>query len=169
MVDQTIPTTTDTAARGNSTFTFTTTDPTVEPATDLTAEVEKWKALSRKHEEQAKANVEAAQRLQVLEDANKSEAERQAETVKLMELQRDEALTEAARLRAAVKYGLTDDDLELLGSGNPDEFEARASKLAARLASVGQPRKPGPDPTQGIAVDPNTSTAAQFAAAISGL
>lgn len=166
MPDQTdTATTADTANTGSDDAT----DTGTEAVQDLGAEVEKWKALSRKHEEQAKANVEAAQRLAQLEDANKSELERQAEALTRTQQERDAALTEAARLRAAVKHGLSDDDLDLLGTGTPDEIEARASKLAARLAASGSPRRPGPDPTQGTAADPNTSTAAQFAAAIQGL
>lgn len=155
----------ETADEGNDT----TADEPVEAVQDLAAEVEKWRSLSRLNEKQAKANAEAAVRLKELEDANKSDLERQAETLTTVERERDAAIAEAARLRAAVKHGLSDDDLDLLGTGTPDEIEARASKLAARLAASGQPRKPGPDPTQGTAADPTTSTAAQFAAAISGL
>jgi hypothetical protein len=155
----------DTAEPGNDA----TTDTDDGAVQDLAAEIEKWKSLSHRHEQHAKNNAEAALRLKKLEDANKSEVERQAETLAFVERERDAALVETARLRAAVKHGLSDDDLDLLGTGSPDEIEARASKLAARLAASGQPRKPGPDPTQGTAADPNTSTAAQFAAAISGL
>ncbi len=45
-------------------------------APDLTAEVEKWKSLARKHEGSAKANADAAKRLAEIEDANRSETEK---------------------------------------------------------------------------------------------
>ncbi len=45
-------------------------------APDLTAEVEKWKALARKHEQKAKDLAPAAQRLAELEQASQSETER---------------------------------------------------------------------------------------------
>ena len=163
MADPTAPA--DTADQGSDTTTDAPADGAVQ---DFAAEAEKWKSLSRKHEEQAKANADAAARLRKLEDANKSEVERQAEAVSLLTQERDAAIGEAARLRAAVKHGLSDEDLELIGNGTPDEIEFRAARLAARLAAQGQPRKPGKDPTQGTATDPNTSNAAQFAAAIQG-
>lgn len=159
-------TTADTADTGEEPST---TESEPEAAEDLNAQVEKWKALSRKHEDQAKANADAAERLRQFEDADKTEQQRQAERLTAIERERDTALADVARFRAAVKHGLTDADLELLGPGTPDEIEDRASKLAARLNKSGQPRKPGPDPTQGTAADANTSTAQQFAAAISGL
>ncbi len=43
---------------------------------DLTAEVEKWKALARKHEDKAKELAPAAKRLAELEQASQSETER---------------------------------------------------------------------------------------------
>ncbi len=43
---------------------------------DLTAEVEKWKALARKHEDRAKELAPAAKRLAELEQASQSETER---------------------------------------------------------------------------------------------
>jgi hypothetical protein len=43
---------------------------------DLTAEVEKWKALARKHETTAKSNADAAKRLAEIEAANASDLEK---------------------------------------------------------------------------------------------
>lgn len=44
--------------------------------TDQAAEIEKWKALARKHEDRAKANADAAKRLADLEAANLSEKDK---------------------------------------------------------------------------------------------
>lgn len=115
----------------------TSTETTTETETvDWKAEAERWKALSRKNEEQAKANSVAAKRLKEIEDANKTEQEKLAEA--LEEARKDATTTrsELARLKAAVRYGLAEDDLDLLGDGDPEEIEQRAEKLAARLAAT---------------------------------
>lgn len=49
---------------------------------DLAAEVEKWKNLSRKHEERAKANANAAKELNELRQSTLSETERAIELAK---------------------------------------------------------------------------------------
>ncbi len=49
---------------------------------DLSSEVEKWKALSRKNEAQAKANAQAAKELESLKQASLTEQERLIETTK---------------------------------------------------------------------------------------
>lgn len=51
------------------------TEPPPAPSTD-TAEVEKWKALSRKHEARATENAKAAERLAEIEAAQQTEAEK---------------------------------------------------------------------------------------------
>lgn len=106
-----------------------------EPETDPAEELAKWKALARKNEEQAKKNSEAARKLQELEDAQKSEQQKLAEALDAAKAEGSSARSEAARLRAAIKHGLTEDDLDLLGDGTPDEIEARAERLAARISS----------------------------------
>lgn len=49
---------------------------------DLSSEVEKWKALSRKNEAQAKANAQAAKELETLKQASLSDQERLIEATK---------------------------------------------------------------------------------------
>lgn len=50
--------------------------PPAEPTTDLQAEVDKWKALARKHEDRAKANADAQRDLDQLRQQVESEQER---------------------------------------------------------------------------------------------
>lgn len=117
------------------------------------------------------ANKEAEKlRLKVkeYEDRDKTEAERAADAVAQITAERDEAVTSLARLQAALDHGLSTDDLDLLGSGTPEEIQARAKRLASRLAQSGAPRKPQPDPSQGRRTPSGTSTADQFAAALEG-
>ena len=75
--------------------------PEQQPETDLAKEVEKWKALSRKNQERATANSEAAKKLAEIEDANKTEQEKLiAEAVKAT---RGEVLSEVGQKLAAAK------------------------------------------------------------------
>lgn len=62
-----------------------------ETAPDLTAEVDKWKALARKNEERAKANASAQAELDKLREATATEQE------KAIAQARREASTEAAK------------------------------------------------------------------------
>ena len=52
------------------------------PEKDLKAELEKWKAMSRKTEAQAKANAEAAKELEALKKASLSDQERLIESTR---------------------------------------------------------------------------------------
>lgn len=95
-----------------------------------------WEAEARKWEKRAKANHDAAKRLDKLERANESDAQR-------LERERDEArqnaessTSELARLRAAMRYGLAEDDLDLLGTGTAEEIDERAKRLADRLGAA---------------------------------
>lgn len=124
---------------------------------DWKAEAEKWKSHSRKNEEKAKANADAAAKLREIEDANKSEQEKLAEALEAARNDANTTKAELARMRAAVKYGLSEDDLELLGSGDADEIETRAEKLAARLAASTKPE--GSRPVTGLGKTPDESNA----------
>lgn len=95
-----------------------------------------WKTEARKWEKRAKANDDAAKRLAEIERANESEHQK-------LERERDEARSNAetstaelARMRAAMRYGLAEDDLDLLGTGTPEQIDERAKRLADRLGSA---------------------------------
>lgn len=98
---------------------------------------------SKKNEIRAKENADKARRFDELEEANKSEQQKLADAAELARKEAAETATELAKLRAAVKHGLTDDDLELLGTGTPEEIESRAERLASRLKSAA-PAPPSP-------------------------
>ena len=80
---------------------------------------------------------------------------------------RDAATSETARLRAAIKYGLAEDDLDLLGDGTPEQIEARAKRLSERAggsapgsstSSSGRPveqLRGGSNPSGGDEPDPD--------------
>lgn len=112
---------------------------------DWQAEAEKWKTFARKHEDAAKANADKAKRFDEFEESQKTELQKAADAAAQAKAEADATRAELARMQAAVKHGLSEDDLDLLGThGTPEEIEARAEKLAARL-KVAEANKPKPD------------------------
>jgi hypothetical protein len=108
---------------------------------DWEAEARKWKALSRKHEGQAKANAAAAGELQRLKDKDKSEAERAAD--KAANAEGRAATAEAAALRLDVALDQAPDGLSVaqvrklakrLAGSTREELEADAAELFAEFA-----------------------------------
>lgn len=72
--------------------------PATEPsAADLQAEIDKWKNLSRKHEEKSKANAKAQQELERLRQESMTEQERAVEAAKVQA--RSEVLAELGSAR----------------------------------------------------------------------
>lgn len=137
------------------------TDAAPVEAADTTSEVEKWKALARKNEQRAKENADKAKRLDEIEEANKSEQQKLSEAAEQARKEAAETAVELAKLRAAVKHGLTDDDLDLLGTGTPEEIDVRAERLAARLKGNAPPSAPSSD-GQGKQGDPVTQGVTQL-------
>lgn len=66
------------------------------------------------------------------------------------------ASSELARARAALKYKLADEDLDLLGTGTPEEIDARAKRLSERLAPPPPEFDGGARRTAGGGKDMNT-------------
>jgi sRNA-binding protein len=73
--------------------------------------------------------------LDKIRESQKTDAEKQAEALKAQQTALAAAKSEAALARAALKHGLSEEDLELITGGTPDEIEAKAAKLAARLGN----------------------------------
>jgi predicted DNA binding CopG/RHH family protein len=113
--------------------------PATEPAqaVDWEARFKESQEHSRKWEERSKANKDAADRLSALEEASKTEAQKVADRAEQAEKASLADRAELARMKAAVKFGLSEDDLDLLGThGTADEIAARAEKLAKRLKAA---------------------------------
>lgn len=69
------------------------------------------------------------------EDEKLSEKERADRDLAETRAQIEQLRLEKTRAEIRAKYpALTDDDMEFLGSGSPEELEAKAAKLAARIA-----------------------------------
>lgn len=129
------------------------TDPPADPPADPdpVAEAEKWKALARKHENQAKANAAAAKRLAEMEKANQSDTEKAIADAE--ERGRKSATTETGQLIAAaeIKAALTGivpdpaaivEDLNLakyvtdMGAADADAIAALRTKYAGFAAKT---------------------------------
>jgi hypothetical protein len=111
------------------------TPPTTEAdKPDPIAELEKWRALARKHEAEAKRNAEAAAKLKALEDAQKSEIERIREAAELAKREAEQARTEALRWRVAARLQLPAQLASRLQGTSEEEIEADAKELLAAIS-----------------------------------
>jgi hypothetical protein len=134
--DAQIETTTDDAATVTSDAT-TTTD---APADDLSTQVEKWKALARKHEQQSKANADKAKRFDEFEEASKSDLERALARAEAAEKAASAASAAATRAEVAAAKGVP---AHLLTGSTQEEFEASADALLAFKGTT--PKAPSAD------------------------
>lgn len=119
---------------------------------NATEDAEHWKRMSRQNERDkkalAKANAEMAKRLEQVENASKSEEQIRSERAVAAEQERDALRAELTRLRIAARYGIGEDDLDLLGAGEEDEIEARAKRVAELSAAAAALAAPSPSVTR---------------------
>ncbi|MCU1500576.1 MAG: hypothetical protein JWM47_4529 [Acidimicrobiales bacterium] len=87
-------------------------------------DVEKWKGLSRKHEDRAKENADAADELKKLKDDDKTESQKAADEATAAKARADKA--EAAALRLEVALDKAPEGMPL----------AQVRKLAKRLSGT---------------------------------
>ncbi len=105
-----------------------------------------WKSKAREWEKRAKANAEAASKLSALEESQKTESQKLADSVTAAKQEAAEARMEALRYRTATKFGITDEDAETFLTGTDEETIVRQ---AQRLVVLQKPGTPQPDPSQG--------------------
>lgn len=140
--------------------------PTPEPKVD---EID-WKAKAREWEKRAKDNKAAADRLAEIEEANKTEAQKQADRLASLEREAHQAKAEALRFKIASKFQIGEEDAELFLTGTDEEtLTKQAERLAQRADEAGRPRAPKPDPNQGrtpngAPLDPRSADLAQIEA-----
>lgn len=101
---------------------------------NLAAEVEKWKALAKKHEDRAKANADKARRLDELEESSKSdksEMQQLNDRLAAFEQRAQKAEQSALRLRVATDFRIGSEDADLFLTGSDEEtLRAQAKRLA---------------------------------------
>jgi hypothetical protein len=107
----------------------------------LQAEVDKWKALARKNEQRAKENADAASKLTVLEDQQKSELQKLTEKAEQATRDAEAAQLKLLRLEVASAKGLTPLQAQRLQGGTRDEIESDADDLLAAFKPA-EPTKP---------------------------
>jgi hypothetical protein len=95
-----------------------------------------WRTKLREVEPLAKAYEEA-------EEAKKTEVQRATERASQLEADLTARTNELNILRAAAKHGVREQDYDLLGSGTPEELDARAERIASMY---GKPSEPTPAP-----------------------
>lgn len=99
----------------------------------LQAELEKWKGHARTWESRAKDNQGAADKLQEIEDANKTELERLTEKATSLEAELASARFDALRQSIAAEYGISKEDTQLFLTGtDSDSLTAQAKALQER-------------------------------------
>ena len=106
---------------------------------DWEAEAAKWKTLARKHEQRTKELAPAAQRLQELEDAQKSELEKLQGTYEQALGEASRAQHELWRERAARRHGLDDELLGFLTGESEEELDTR--RRCSRRSSPPAPKR----------------------------
>lgn len=116
--------------------------------------------------DEIKALKERVARLDEIEDAQKTDAERAAEAL----AEAEQARAELLRYRVAAEHGVTDaEDIELFLTGTDEDTLTRQAKaLAARNAASTATRAPRPDPNQGRSGERTPSAAELFAATFEG-
>ena len=127
-----------------------------EEITDWKAEAEKWKAMSRKHEGEAKKGADARAKLTELEQASKSEVERERDAKAAAEGRASEAELRALRLEVAFDKGLTPAQAKRLVGATREELEADADELVATFKPAEDKGSPTikPKPAQAGRRDP---------------
>jgi hypothetical protein len=139
-----------------------------EETTNAPPEVD-WKAKAREWEKRAKANADAAKKLEELEESQKTEQQKLADRLAELEQEAAAARAEALRYKVASQFGVTEEDATLFLTGTDEEtLTKQAERLVARSEDAAKPRPPQPDPNQGRSHSGSGSTADQFAAAIGG-
>jgi hypothetical protein len=108
-----------------------------DTGTDPKAEAAKWKALARKHEAKAKANATAATKLKQLEDADKTELEREKDARTASDRRATEAETKLLRMEVAIEKGLSTTQAKRLVGDTREELETDADELLEAFKAEG--------------------------------
>lgn len=101
-------------------------EPTPKPETD-------WKAEAKKWEGRAKENKTAADQLAAIEEANKTEAQKNADRLAAAEKDAADARREALKFKIASKFQIGDEDADLFLTGDDEmSITKQAERLTAR-------------------------------------
>jgi len=90
---------------------------------DYQAGEAKWRAMSRKHEAQAKTNAAAAKKLDEIEESNKTESQKLADKATVAEKRATDAEAKATRYEVAAELGIQAKHLKYLTGSTKEEIE----------------------------------------------
>ena len=79
--------------------------------------------------------TEKAKRLDELEEANKTEAQKNADALAKAQRAAEDARAESLRYKAAATHHVDPDNFDLLGNGSEEEITARAERVGSLLAA----------------------------------
>lgn len=123
---------------------------------DLTEEVARLRREAAKYRTERNELRGAAEKWQEFEESQKSELQKLQEANQAYEQKMRDLEQSNWRLGAATKFGVSDEYLDLLGSGSQEEIEARAEKLSKLFEAQGVKRpasqRPVEDLRPGVAV-----------------
>jgi membrane protein involved in colicin uptake len=119
-----------------------------EKPVDHAAEAAKWRAMSRKHEAEAKRNAEAAKKLKEIEDQDKSESQKANDRADAEKRRADEAEERALRLEVAHDKGLTAAQAKRLVGSTREELEADADALLEEFGDGSSSKGNGKPPAR---------------------
>ena len=108
------------------------------------AALDKERQARREAERKAKENADAAKRLAELEDAQKTETEKLNSKVSTLAGENETLALANARLRVAIRHGLTEDQSRRLIGADEEELEADAQVLLKTLSPPLQEESPSP-------------------------
>lgn len=136
-----------------------------EPKTFDEAYVKKLRDEAAKHRTEAKANAVAAKRLAEIEEAQKTESQKQAEALAAAQRDAETARAEALRFRIASKFQVSDEDADLFLTGTDEET---LTKQAERLTERAEERKKNGNqvPREGTNPTQPTDDVREFARAL---
>lgn len=131
-----------------------------------------WKEQARKWEARAKAakadSADAA-KWREYEQNQKSDLEKQAERLAALEALANDATAKLTRYEVAAEKGVPSEAIDLLTGSTREELELAADKLLSLIANQSKTNSPKPDLNQGKQTAGGSTTADQFAAALSGV
>lgn len=121
------------------------------PKPDAEMSLEDYKqALANANKEAARYRVERnelrgdAQKYRELQEAEKTELQRTQEALETARNEAQQAQVELARAQALAKYGIAEDNADLLGS-DPEKFEQNAQRLGQLQAQAAKRSAPPSD------------------------
>ena len=127
---------------------------------DYKAGEAKWKAMSRKHEAEAKANKDAAKKLAEMEDADKSELQKATDRAAAAEKLAAGSEAKATRYEVAAEIGIHANHLKYLTGSTKEEIEESAKGILddfpetyAKSDKDGKPTRPRERLRSGAAPD----------------